>query len=70
MANGLTGEFDVVAEFSIPAVNRLLAAMHVRSTSHMSRCRNGPGMQNPLRFQFFPASCKFDVVQVQFLLKF
>ncbi len=28
MANDLTGEFDVVAEFSIPAVNRLLAAMH------------------------------------------
>jgi peroxiredoxin len=28
MANELTGDFDVVAEFSIPAVNRLLAAMH------------------------------------------
>jgi peroxiredoxin len=28
MANDLTGDFDVVAEFAIPAVNRLLAAMH------------------------------------------
>lgn len=28
MANSLTGDFDVVAEFAIPAVNRVLAAMH------------------------------------------
>jgi cytochrome c biogenesis protein CcmG, thiol:disulfide interchange protein DsbE len=28
MPNNLTGEFDVVAEFAIPAANRLLAAMH------------------------------------------
>jgi len=28
MANDLTGEFDVVAEFSVPAANRVLAAMH------------------------------------------
>ena len=28
MANELTGDFDVVAEFAIPATNRLLAAMH------------------------------------------
>ena len=28
MANQLTGDFDVVAEFGIPAANRLLAAMH------------------------------------------
>ena len=28
MANDLTGDFDVVAEFSIPAANRVLAAMH------------------------------------------
>ena len=28
MANALTGEFDVVAQFSVPAVARLLAAMH------------------------------------------
>ena len=28
MSNILTGDFDVVAEFSIPAVNRILAAMH------------------------------------------
>ena len=28
MANDLTGEFDVVAQFSVPAVDRLLAAMH------------------------------------------
>jgi len=28
VANELTGDFDVVAEFSLPAVNRLLAAMH------------------------------------------
>jgi len=28
MANELTGEFDVVAEFSIPAADRVLAAMH------------------------------------------
>jgi hypothetical protein len=28
VANDLTGDFDVVAEFSLPAVNRLLAAMH------------------------------------------
>src|SRR6266516_4391830 len=30
MANDLTGGFDVVAEFSIPAANRVLAAMHGR----------------------------------------
>jgi hypothetical protein len=28
MANELTGDFDVVAEFAIPAANRVLAAMH------------------------------------------
>ena len=28
MANILTGDFDVVAEFALPAVNRVLAAMH------------------------------------------
>jgi hypothetical protein len=28
MANNLTGDFDLVAEFSLPAVNRILAAMH------------------------------------------
>jgi len=28
MANNLTGDFDVVAEFSLPAANRVLAAMH------------------------------------------
>ena len=28
MANALTGDFDVVAQFAIPAVNRVLAAMH------------------------------------------
>jgi hypothetical protein len=28
MANDLTGDFDVVAEFTIPAANRILAAMH------------------------------------------
>ncbi len=28
MANELTGGFDVVAEFTVPAVNRVLAAMH------------------------------------------
>jgi hypothetical protein len=28
MANDLTGDFDVVAEFAVPAINRLLAAMH------------------------------------------
>lgn len=28
MANDLTGDFDVVAQFSLPAVDRLLAAMH------------------------------------------
>ncbi len=28
MANDLTGDFDVVVEFSIPAANRVLAAMH------------------------------------------
>jgi len=28
MPNELTGDFDVVAEFAIPAINRLLAAMH------------------------------------------
>lgn len=28
MANDLTGDYDVVAEFTIPAVNRILAAMH------------------------------------------
>src|SRR5262245_53244007 len=28
MANDLTGEFDLVAEFAIPAANRVLASMH------------------------------------------
>jgi len=28
MANELTGDFDVAAELSLPAVNRFLAAMH------------------------------------------
>ena len=28
MANELIGEFDLAAELSIPAVNRLFAAMH------------------------------------------
>jgi hypothetical protein len=28
MANDLTGDFDVVAQFTIPAANRVLAAMH------------------------------------------
>src|SRR5712692_423769 len=28
MANDLTGDFDVVAEFAIPAVDRVFAAMH------------------------------------------
>ena len=28
MANDLTGDFDVVAQFAIPAANRVLAAMH------------------------------------------
>jgi peroxiredoxin len=28
MANNLTGDFDVVAQFSLPAVDRVLAAMH------------------------------------------
>ncbi len=28
MANALTGDFDVVAEFAVPAANRVLAAMH------------------------------------------
>jgi peroxiredoxin len=28
MANILTGDFDVVAEFALPAINRVLAAMH------------------------------------------
>ncbi len=28
MANDLTGDFDVVAEFTLPAANRVLAAMH------------------------------------------
>ena len=28
MANNLTGDFDVIAQFAVPAVNRILAAMH------------------------------------------
>jgi len=28
MANDLTGDFDIVAEFAIPAANRIIAAMH------------------------------------------
>jgi len=28
MANDLTGNFDVVAEFAVAAANRVLAAMH------------------------------------------
>src|ERR1700675_852136 len=28
MSNDLTGDYDVVAEFSVPAANRVLAAMH------------------------------------------
>ena len=28
MANALTGDFDVVAEFAMPAANRVLATLH------------------------------------------
>ncbi len=28
MANDLTGDYDVAVEFTIPAANRVLAAMH------------------------------------------
>ena len=36
MANPLTGEFDVVAEFSVPAVNRALAAQHQTETPEVN----------------------------------
>ncbi len=50
MANELTGDFDIVAEFAIPAVNRVLAAMHrIERFPHSLAVqvddtpRNGPG---------------------------
>ncbi len=53
MANELTGDFDVVAEFSIPAANRVLAAMH-RSERFPHSCAirvddNPPPGSRPVR---------------------
>jgi hypothetical protein len=53
MAVNITGEFDVVAEFSIPAVDRVLAAMHrVERFPHSVSVRVDdivrPGLQVPI----------------------
>src|ERR1700722_20162678 len=51
MAANITGEFDVVAEFSVPAVDRVLAAMHrVERFPHSMTVRvddkpSAPGLQ-------------------------
>ena len=45
MANSLTGDFDVVAEFQIPAVNRVLAAMH--QTGRFLHSISGHADDNP-----------------------
>ena len=52
MANNLTGDFDVVAEFSLPAVNRLLAAMHaIKRFPHSLSLRVDDIPQPPDRFR-------------------
>src|SRR5262245_16342164 len=45
MANALTGDFDVVAEFSLLAVDRLLAAMH--QTGRLLHCISARVDDNP-----------------------
>lgn len=50
MADELTGDFDVVAEFSLPAVNRLLAAMHaIQRFPHSLSLRVNDSPQPPGR---------------------
>ena len=52
MANSLTGDFDVVAEFAIGAANRVIAAMHraerfLHSTSVRVEDTSRPGHRDP-----------------------
>lgn len=52
MANQLTGDFDVVAQFSLPAVNRILAAMHaIKRFPHSLSLRVDDIPQPPDRFR-------------------
>ena len=56
VANDLTGDFDVVAEFSLPAANRLLAAMHaIKRMPHSMALRVDdipqPGPSRPTVFE-------------------
>jgi peroxiredoxin len=52
VANQLTGDFDVVAQFSLPAVNRLLAAMHaIQRFPHSLSLRVDDIPQPPDRFR-------------------
>lgn len=56
MANVLTGDFDVVAEFAIPAANRVLAAMH--STERFPHSDSIRVNDNP------PPGSKFDAPSI------
>lgn len=51
MPNELTGDFDVVAMFSVPAVNRLLAGMHRNERFPHSLTLRVDDTQRPGRFQ-------------------
>jgi len=52
VANDLTGDFDVVAEFSLAAVNRLLAAMHgIKRFPHSLALRVDDIPQPPDRYR-------------------
>jgi hypothetical protein len=50
MANNLTGDFDVIAQFAIPAINRILAAMHrAQRFPHSLAMRVDDTLQTPDR---------------------
>ena len=50
MANNLTGDFDVIAQFAIPAINRILATMHrAQRFPHSLAVRVDDTLQKPDR---------------------
>lgn len=55
MANGLTGEFDVVAQFALPAANRVIAAMHRAERFIHSMSVRVDDTRPPGRHPLFPA---------------
>jgi hypothetical protein len=54
MANSLTGDFDVVAEFAVPAANRLIAAMHRAERFFHSMAMRVDDTRPPGRHPNFP----------------